>query len=181
MAETEALDLEGVLEGPFPPRVKAILDLAKTEGWELNSPGVTLVVRLTRSDGIPFYARWDVTQGPKGPSYRFQGARAANGQPLAAGDIPVYLKDPSVILPKPPADEELAEEHECKFTGEHKGDLEFYKPGMWLCERHAKMSTPPGMTLEPIPATVAVSATAVPAMSWEDEMAAAYAAWEGGM
>lgn len=97
--------LPGELEGePSAARALKVLAKAKEEGWTKN-PHCSLVLRLTREDALPFYARWDLTfdkeTGKK--SWRFQGARAVNGQPLNYNDIGTYLEDPSVIYPEPPS------------------------------------------------------------------------------
>lgn len=93
-----------MIEASPPPRVLKVLDAAEENGWTEN-PYVSLVVRLTREDAVPFFARWDlVTNGDK-RSWRFHGARAANGQALNYGDIFIYLDDPSVIYPEPPEGE----------------------------------------------------------------------------
>lgn len=87
---------------PSAARAMKILDQAAGLGWTEN-PFVSLVIRLTREDAIPFYARWDLTVTGEGKrSWRFQGARAANGQALNYNDIKIYLQDPDVILPEPP-------------------------------------------------------------------------------
>jgi hypothetical protein len=89
---------------PSPARALKILAKAKEEGWTEN-PHCSLVLRLTREDAIPFYARWDLSFDPETgkKSWRFQGARAMNGQALNYNDISVYLEDPSVIYPEPPS------------------------------------------------------------------------------
>lgn len=96
--------LPGELEGePSAARALKVLAKAEEEGWTLN-PVCSLVLRLTREDALPFFARWDLTVAPETgkKSWRFQGARAMNGQPLNYNDISVYLEDPSVIYPEPP-------------------------------------------------------------------------------
>jgi hypothetical protein len=100
--------LPGELEGePSAARALKILAKAEQEGWTEN-PVCSLVLRLTRGDALPFFARWDLSFNPESgkKSWRFQGARAMNGQPLAYNDIPVYLEDPSVIYPEPPTSPE---------------------------------------------------------------------------
>lgn len=96
------------LEGePSAARAIKILDEAAELGWAEN-PFASLVIRLTREDALPFYARWDMSCNPETGKrrWRFAGARAINGQPLAYGDIKTYLEDPSVIYPEPPSDPE---------------------------------------------------------------------------
>lgn len=92
---------------PTASRALRILDLAYEEGWDTN-PACSFVIRLTREDAIPFFARWDlafnVETGKR--SWKFAGARAANGQPLNFNDIKVYLQDPDVIHPEPPTSPE---------------------------------------------------------------------------
>jgi len=97
---------------PSPARAIKILDQAKELGWTLN-PFASLVIRLTRDDALPFFAKWDLSVSESGKkSWRFTGARAANGQPLAYGDIKAYLEDPRVIYPEPPDELCEAAEHE---------------------------------------------------------------------
>lgn len=97
-------ELGAVIDGPPPARVLKVLDAADENGWTEN-PYISLVVRLTREDAIPFFARWDLVGSEDKRSWRFQGARAANGQKLNYNDIFIYLEDPSVIYPEPPEDE----------------------------------------------------------------------------
>jgi hypothetical protein len=113
---------------PTPARAVSILETAKELGWREN-PFCSFVVRLTRDDGLPFYARWDMGFNPETGkrSWRFQGARAINGQPLAYGDIKTYLADPSVIYPEPPDELCEAAEHDNPDQTE-AGALEALKP-----------------------------------------------------
>jgi len=99
--------LDGVkaeLEGePTAARAMKILDQAAELGWTEN-PFVSLVIRLTREDAIPFFARWDLSVSDTWKrSWRFQGARAMNGQALNFNDIKIYLEDPDVIHPEMPS------------------------------------------------------------------------------
>jgi hypothetical protein len=96
--------LKDELDGePTAARAMKMLDQAEELGWT-ESPFVSLVIRLTREDAIPFFARWDLAVSKEGKrSWRFQGARAANGQPLNFNDIKVYLNDPDVIHPEMPS------------------------------------------------------------------------------
>ena len=101
-ALTEALKDE--LDGePTASRALKILDLAEELGWTEN-PACSFVIRLTRDDAVPFFARWDLSydEVKAKRSWRFAGARAANGQALNFNDIKVYLQDPDVIHPEPP-------------------------------------------------------------------------------
>lgn len=91
---------------PPPRAVEKILDAAIQHGWTEN-PAITLVVRLSRPQdelALPFFMRWDlVGRTPtRKLSWRFQGARAANGQPLTVDDALLYMQDPSVIYPSDP-------------------------------------------------------------------------------
>jgi hypothetical protein len=95
---------------PSAARAMKILDQARELGWTEN-PYCSLVIRLARPGdelALPFFARWDLSVHPETgkKSWRFAGARAANGQPLAYNDIKTYLEDPSVIYPEPPSDPE---------------------------------------------------------------------------
>lgn len=91
-----------VISQPTNARGLKVLAKAKELGWHEN-PYVSMVIRLTKEGAEPFFARWDLgVTGSGKPSWRFQGARAANGQPLNYNDISVYLEDPSVILPEDP-------------------------------------------------------------------------------
>jgi hypothetical protein len=97
--------LPGELEGePSAARALKVLAKAKELGWTEN-PACSLVLRLTREDALPFYARWDLAFDPESgkKSWRFQGARAVNGQPLNYNDISTYLENPDVIYPEPPS------------------------------------------------------------------------------
>jgi hypothetical protein len=112
---------------PSAARAVSILETAKDLGWTEN-PSCSFVIRLTRDDAKPFYARWDLGVSETGKkSWRFQGARAINGQPLAFGDIKTYLEDPSVIYPEPPDELAEAAEHEDPDQTE-AGALEALKP-----------------------------------------------------
>lgn len=98
------------LDPQVSPRILKVLDVAEAEGWMLN-PFVSLAVRLTRDDAEPFYAVWHLvpSDSKAGRSWKFAKAYAKNGQPLAYEDILIYLKDPSVIYPEPPdEDDEIA-------------------------------------------------------------------------
>lgn len=95
------------LENPSGTRAFAILDLAEANGWVLN-PFASFTIRLTREDGLPFFATWHVSFNAETGkrSYRFASARASNAQPLNFNDIKIYLTDPSVIFPEPPTSPE---------------------------------------------------------------------------
>ena len=113
---------------PSAARAIKILDEARELGWTEN-PYVSLVVRLTREDAKPFFARWDMGFSPETGkrSWRFHGAFAANGQALAFSDIKTYLNDPSVIEPEPP--DELCEAAEHDNPGQTEAAaLEALKP-----------------------------------------------------
>lgn len=88
---------------PSAARALKVLAKAQEEGWTQN-PVCSLVLRLTREDALPFFARWDLTFNPETgkKSWRFQGARAMNGQALNYNDIFIYLEDPDVIEPESP-------------------------------------------------------------------------------
>jgi hypothetical protein len=87
---------------PTAARAIKVIGDAQALGWTLN-PAASFMVRLTREDGLPFFARWDFSVSESGKrSWRFHGARAANGQPLAFNDIKAYLNDPRVIEPEMP-------------------------------------------------------------------------------
>lgn len=101
--------LKDELDGePTASRAIKILEEARDLGWTEN-PFASLVIRLTRPDAKPFFARWDLSPNPETGkrSWRFKHAWASNGQPLAFGDIKEYLADPTVIEPEMP--DELAE------------------------------------------------------------------------
>lgn len=103
---TEALKDE--LDGePSASRALKILDTAEDLGWLVN-PVCSFVIRLTRDDAVPFFARWDLAydEAKAKRSWRFAGARAANGQALNYNDIKVYLNDPDVIHPEAPTSPE---------------------------------------------------------------------------
>ena len=98
-------ELGGALSA-LPPRVRKVLDTAAENGWTEKT--TSLVVRLDHPDGLPFYATWHWVEVDDKRSWRFQGARAKNGQALNYNDIFVYLEDPAVIYPEPPDDEKPA-------------------------------------------------------------------------
>jgi len=113
---------------PTPSRAVSILETAKELGWREN-PFCSFVIRLTRDDALPFYARWDLSVHPETGkrSWRFAKAYASNGQALAYGDIKTYLNDPSVIYPDPP--DELCEAAEHDNPGQTEAAaLEALKP-----------------------------------------------------
>lgn len=91
------------------PRVRKVLERAEEHGWAEN-PYVSVVVRLAKpGDPVaqPFFMKWILKRNAKGnPSWLFDSARAANGQPLNYRDCLVYLADPTVIYPEPPEEEE---------------------------------------------------------------------------
>jgi hypothetical protein len=92
---------------PTASRAIKLLDYAAEQGWKEN-PACSFVIRLTREDALPFYARWDMTysEDTGKRSWRFNGAMAKNGQKLAYNDIKTYLDDPDVIYPEPPTSPE---------------------------------------------------------------------------
>ena len=76
--------LKDELDGePTPARAIKILDEAEELGWTHN-PACSFVIRLTREDALPFFARWDMAHNPETGyrSWGIQGARAVNGPPL---------------------------------------------------------------------------------------------------
>jgi hypothetical protein len=119
MSFLDGIDAE--LGDPSAKRAFAILELAGELGWT-ESPFASFTVRLTHPDGLPFYATWHWSLNPETGkrSYRFAGAFAKNGQPLAYADIKTYLQDPSVIFPEPPA---LAEDDSDEAVAEALGNL----------------------------------------------------------
>ena len=109
MSVTFPLEVETDLQSVLSANVRKVLDAAEEHGWSEN-PAVSVVIRLAKPEdklARPFFMRWDLTRTPEGKrSWRFQGARANNGQPLNYRDCLVYLADPSVIYPEPPAETE---------------------------------------------------------------------------
>ncbi len=107
-------DLADLLDDPLPARVRKVLDVAEAEGWQEN-PVVSLTVRLAKPDdtpkrpaeppALPFYATWVLDRKDGKHSWRFQNARAKNGQALNYGDVLIYLQDTSVIYPEEPEGE----------------------------------------------------------------------------
>jgi hypothetical protein len=96
------------MKEPTALRAMKVLDAAKANGW-VENPYCSLVLRLTRPDAEPFFARWDLSFNPETGkrSWRFVGARAKNGQPLNYTDIFIYLENPAVIYPEPPEQDTL--------------------------------------------------------------------------
>lgn len=81
-----------------------ILEAAIANGWYEN-PFHSFVIRLDRDDAQPIFARWDVGVTASGKiSYRFQGARAKNGQPMNFSDLLAVLEEPRLLLAEPPED-----------------------------------------------------------------------------
>jgi hypothetical protein len=102
-------ELTSELDAPVPPRIRKLLDEAERLGWSHRH--TSLVVRYNRpgdGDALPFFARWDLIASKDGSkrSWRFEGARVANGQPLNYNDIFTYLADPRVAQPEPPQDDD---------------------------------------------------------------------------
>ena len=121
--------LKDELDGePTPARAIKILDEAEELGWTHN-PACSFVIRLTREDALPFFARWDMAHNPETGkrSWRFQGARAVNGQPLNFNDIKLYLQDPDLIYPEAPDSAAEAAGHEDPDNTEAQA-LEALKP-----------------------------------------------------
>lgn len=107
MSEQTLFDVtvKEVISDPSNAKALKVLALAKENGWHEN-PFTSLVIRLDKEGAEPFFCRWDLAVGTNGkPSWRFQGARASNGQPLNYNDVLVYLTDPSVIYPEAPGEE----------------------------------------------------------------------------
>lgn len=106
------LDISDVLADetsgePSAARALKVLAMAREHGW-VDNPHTSLVVRLTKDEALPFFIRWDLSFDPETgkKSWRFQGARAQNGQALNYNDALLYLQDPDVIHPEPPTSPE---------------------------------------------------------------------------
>ena len=108
MSYTDVVSEE--LDSALTPQVRKILETAEANGWSENG-ATTLVIRLSKpADPLakPFFLKWELAGRTKAgkPSWRFQGARANNGQPLNLGDALIYLEDSSVVHPEPPEETE---------------------------------------------------------------------------
>lgn len=102
MSELFDLTVKEVISDPTAAKAIKLLAKAREEGWHEN-PFTSLVIRLGKDGAVPFFIRWDLGVGTGGkPSWRFAGARAANGQQLNYNDALLYLEDQTVILPEDP-------------------------------------------------------------------------------
>ena len=63
--------LQAHMEGPFPPRLKKILDLGLANGWD-PSP-ITLAMRLSKISCHPCFIVWELN--PETMRYKLLGAR----------------------------------------------------------------------------------------------------------
>lgn len=103
--------VEDCLEA-IPARLYKLLGDAEKIGWHLGATGTTIVMRLHKPGderALPFYVCWQLVPGKEAKmSWRFSGARAANGQPLSWADIRIYLADPEVIYPEPDDEKEAS-------------------------------------------------------------------------
>lgn len=92
-----------VLTEPLNPRVAKILELGQECGWDPNP--VTLVARFSRQQCQPFYISWVLNLETM--KFRFEESRVRKWvdgvglQKLSFRDVPVYIKDPTVIEEKP--------------------------------------------------------------------------------
>lgn len=121
--------IQAEVEGePSAARALKVLTAAKENGWTEN-PYASLVLRLTRDDGLPFFCGWDLSFDPASGkrSWRFRGGRASNGQALNYQDVFTYLADPSVIHPEMP--DEFCEAAQSEDLGQTEaGAMEALKP-----------------------------------------------------
>lgn len=107
MEQTETLfDLVPLLEGPMSPKVVALLELAENNGWKHNF--TSMVTRWVPNGedkfGKPWFAAWHLERNNRGKwSWRFAHAMASNLQRLNYQDAMIYLENPEVIYPEPPA------------------------------------------------------------------------------
>lgn len=107
MSELFDLTVKEIMGEPSAARALKLLAKAKEHGWHEN-PYTSLVIRLDKEGAEPFFVSWHLAEGANGkPSWRFQGGRARNLQPLGLNDALLYLEDPSVIYPEPPKEEEV--------------------------------------------------------------------------
>ena len=97
------------LEAELPRTVERTLREAEANGWIIRGRGPTLVIPLDKPDdenAVPFYCRWILVRAKDGTRrWQFDGAAAANWQPMTFHDIFTYLKDPSVIWPEETTEE----------------------------------------------------------------------------
>ena len=90
-------DLAADMSKDLPPSVRKVIDTAVDNGWELNPPGMTLCLRLNKTDddlAQPVYITWVVGRTPKGKlSFRFMSCGTAGLIPLSGADLLEYLAD----------------------------------------------------------------------------------------
>jgi hypothetical protein len=79
-----------VVAEPLPTRVRKLIAIAMENGWQLNEPGGTFVIRLAKEGHVPFFVRWDIDADCK---WRFRGARTAEGQPVGWRELPGHLSE----------------------------------------------------------------------------------------
>jgi hypothetical protein len=70
-----------VVAEPLPVRIRKLISSALENGWQLNDPGGTFVLRLAKDGEVPFFVRWTIDAECK---WRFAGAQIS-GEGCASG------------------------------------------------------------------------------------------------
>src|ERR1700761_5890221 len=103
MSELE--DLLSDVGAELTPAVRKTIQTAIDSGWELNSPGLTLALRLnhpTDDLALPVYITWTVGRTPKGKlSLRAFSCGTQGLRKLSGADLLEYLQDPTVAYALP--------------------------------------------------------------------------------
>ncbi len=93
-------DLAEELTKDLPLGARKVIDKAVENGWELNAPGMTVVIRLnhpTDDLAAPLYVCWVAKRTPKGKiGFNFVSASTATMVPMRPADVLEYLEDPTV-------------------------------------------------------------------------------------
>ena len=102
-----------VSSDPSAARAVKLLNAALANGWTENNVA-SLVLRLKHPDGLPMFVAWRLLVGNNGKtSWRFDGARASNGQAMTLNDAFAVVETPQLIFPEPPERKEEVKESDC--------------------------------------------------------------------
>lgn len=117
---SELSDTLEALTKDLPHGVRKVIDKAIDGGWELNPPGITMVMRLNHPTDLfadPVYVAWTVGRTPTGkPSYKFSSAGTKGLKPLSGPDLLEYLEEPTVAHSTvAELEDEYAERHKPKW------------------------------------------------------------------
>lgn len=99
------MDWEALPVAIFGKRIVTLVETVTSYGWTMEV--ATLGLRFRNGSYPPFYVTW--TLNPETGKWSFGDSKVirpiTDGSPwpkLAWRDIPVYAKDPRVIMPEPP-------------------------------------------------------------------------------